>query len=205
MECVDCNIEMNKRNFVNRTVYYCPKCYSYNISELECDHNWVFILFTLENGHSQLRRYCTRCHEREGKIYKQSEHDLSKIAVGENDNYNRFIEEHRNSDQDEFTLFISKLRQSQEEYMYSEYTKYIRSDNFKLLRTKIIERDGGICQICGAKGNNVHHLTYTHFRKEYLFELVLLCENCHIGEYHSIKAIQGKKANELLIPLKSAL
>lgn len=202
MKCNDCDIEMLRRDFISRTVFYCPECSNYKITELICEHNWIPILFKLSNGGTQLRKYCTKCHDRDGNSLKQSDYDLNKIQLRDNLSYNNFIQEYRNSDIDEFNTFIKKLQTKQYFEYYNTYYKYINSENWKELRKKIITRDSGVCQICGAKGTNVHHLTYTHFMNEYLFELVLLCENCHLKEYHSEDAKKMNTENEKNIPQK---
>ena len=58
------------------------------------------------------------------------------------------------------------------------YGKYLDSPAWSNLRKHILERDGYLC-ICGRKATEVHHKTYERTGKEYLSDLVSLCELCH--------------------------
>ena len=60
------------------------------------------------------------------------------------------------------------------------YQDYIQSDRWRAIRLLVIGRCKGICEGCAAAGvDHVHHLTYRHFKREFLFELVGLCRACH--------------------------
>lgn len=53
--------------------------------------------------------------------------------------------------------------------------------NWKLVRAKVIERDGGQCQICKKSGNEVDHC-FPRTVKELFYDLrnlTLLCSYCH--------------------------
>lgn len=66
-----------------------------------------------------------------------------------------------------------------------EYNEYLKSPHWQKLRESILQRDNYECQICFNPAEQVHHLTYQHRGEEYIFELVSLCEACHLKFYHS--------------------
>ena len=189
---------MEYRNFKMFTIYFCPICYDYKQTELNCTHDYKLYLFELSNGSLQLRRYCKLCHYRDSEIIKQKEYDISKIAIKKESSYQEFMSKNYDSESSERKLFISKLKENQEKIYYKKYYDYINSEEWQELRQKILKRDGYKCQICNKSANHVHHLTYVHFTKEYMFELVSLCEMCHIIEYHSQKAKDA--VNGLILP-----
>jgi hypothetical protein len=62
----------------------------------------------------------------------------------------------------------------------TDYNNYMASQAWADKRRKVIERSGGVCEGCRERNaDDVHHLTYIHFRNEFLFELVALCRACH--------------------------
>lgn len=62
----------------------------------------------------------------------------------------------------------------------ANYAEYLNSPEWKALRSSVMERCEGICEGCRQKtAEDVHHLTYQHIGREFLFELVGLCRSCH--------------------------
>lgn len=196
--CESCASKMMAKDFKTCTVFYCQECGSYKRTELECEHEYELILFELDNGSEQLRNYCPKCHIREPKILKQKDHDLTKVRRRQESRYRTFYSSLYQNEAEKITAFIEDLRKKQEAVMFADYTRYITSEEWYKLRSVIINRDGGICQICGAPADHVHHLTYAHFTREFPFELVALCKDCHHQEYHSPEA--KKRESELQKP-----
>lgn len=61
-----------------------------------------------------------------------------------------------------------------------QHAAYLQSPEWRARRDKILKRAGGLCEGCRERPATVaHHLTYEHWRRELLFELVALCEACH--------------------------
>ncbi len=60
------------------------------------------------------------------------------------------------------------------------YSDYLESPEWKEKRRKVLLRANDICEGCGdKKATEIHHLSYKHKGKEFLFELVALCQHCH--------------------------
>ena len=63
----------------------------------------------------------------------------------------------------------------------TDYQRYINSTAWRSIRRRILDRDNGLCQMCGLTANQVHHRSYA---KEVLDGnadeyLVSLCRECH--------------------------
>lgn len=62
-------------------------------------------------------------------------------------------------------------------------------EKWEKAREKCIERDKGKCQVCNAKGTQVHHIHLRSARKDLLYNmnnLILLCDKHHFhkGSYN---------------------
>ena len=74
---------------------------------------------------------------------------------------------------------------------YKKYQDYLKSDLWKKLRDKVLERDNYLCQSCRKQpAQEVHHLRYDNLYCEPLEDLQSLCQTCHrdIHEQEEIKA-----------------
>lgn len=82
-------------------------------------------------------------------------------------------------------------RQEQNQLWWSKYSEYLRSRQWHVLRNKVLERDGELCQAClTRKATQVHHLTYDLYNKlgsSAAFECVAICHLCH-EKIHSDEA-----------------
>lgn len=64
---------------------------------------------------------------------------------------------------------------------------YGTESEWKLIRKRVLERDGYACTRCGSKERlAVHHLDYRNPRS--MDSLVTLCDRCHLYVHHSIGA-----------------
>jgi 5-methylcytosine-specific restriction endonuclease McrA len=64
------------------------------------------------------------------------------------------------------------------------YELYLQSPEWRRRRQRVLERDNYRCQGCGEqRATQVHHRTYQHIYREFLFELISLCDDCH-GRLH---------------------
>ena len=61
-----------------------------------------------------------------------------------------------------------------------EFQDYIKSEKWKLLKEKRLEKDEFKCVLCKSKEKLVcHHLTYMRLYKEEINDLITLCSRCH--------------------------
>ena len=60
------------------------------------------------------------------------------------------------------------------------YLEYLKSGDWKERRKELMEEAEGICDECGEKATQLHHLKYDNLGDEILGEdVVALCKNCH--------------------------
>lgn len=76
-----------------------------------------------------------------------------------------------------------------------QYRGYLKSKVWRSKRAQVVFRDGGQCQAlrngqrCGSRYRlEVHHKTYERFGREWLSDLVCLCEDCHKAIHAAQKA-----------------
>lgn len=66
---------------------------------------------------------------------------------------------------------------------FAEHSKYLASPEWEAKRRRVLERDKSLCQAglwgCDGTAQQVHHLTYRHWRNEPLFDLISVCRSCH--------------------------
>ncbi len=63
-----------------------------------------------------------------------------------------------------------------------KYQKYIKSEKWRSLRSRLIEEAGHRCEVCGKKSKTlqIHHKTYANFGAEIDADLIVLCGGCHM-------------------------
>ena len=75
---------------------------------------------------------------------------------------------------------INQARATQRSEWFAQHSIYLRSDRWSRTRQKVLERAEGLCEGCRDRAAaHVHHLSYAHWQRELLYELVALCEPCH--------------------------
>jgi len=70
-----------------------------------------------------------------------------------------------------------------------EYHPYINSDDWRLIRNKVMYLAHGKCSRCGGKADHVHHKQYNTLGFESTDELEAVCDPCH-RKIHSIYGIK---------------
>ena len=66
---------------------------------------------------------------------------------------------------------------------FTSYNLYLKSDLWKSIRRRVMERDEYLCQACKRPGLVVHHMDYdaATMEGETLDQLVTMCKHCHDG------------------------
>ena len=71
--------------------------------------------------------------------------------------------------------------------MKINYLDYIRSPEWRILRTQLLNEAEWICNDCGEKATQLHHINYENLGLEELeIDVIPLCTKCH-KERHSNK------------------
>lgn len=178
-ECLQSDFLLD-RNCILR-VNQCDKCYRFSYERIECSHeNKRIAIRTYKNGGTGAFEQCLDCGETIGGAIKQdtipeSEKplpDLIPIASGEHNQYE----------------IIDALETLRKHYMSEEgkrkHDTYLKSDKWKRLRAKILERDRFLCQGClTERATEVHHYSYDNLGDEFAWQLVSICRKCH-ERYH---------------------
>jgi 5-methylcytosine-specific restriction endonuclease McrA len=70
----------------------------------------------------------------------------------------------------------------------SAYHWYLASPYWKVRRREALKRANWMCQDCGQRATQVHHLTYVGVFNESPTDLVALCDRCHADLHHKTPA-----------------
>jgi len=90
-----------------------------------------------------------------------------------------------------------RINNERQAIWWSDYNKYLDSEEWKIIKKKVMERAGGICELCKTqKADQVHHLTYERVGKERLEDLKAVCFECHDKEHDGALSIE-KMMDEL--------
>lgn len=80
-----------------------------------------------------------------------------------------------------------------------EYKTYLRSKLWKHIRRNVLRRDRWVCQSCGEKATQVHHVRYDGrtMRGQDLDNLMALCDECHEAVSRDMFGMKRAKAEQL--------
>lgn len=75
-----------------------------------------------------------------------------------------------------------------------KYAEYLASPEWERVRQRKLDSKNHICELCGARAEQAHHLTYYRVGHEGLEDLQALCEPCHKYEH---RLLSDKEAWEV--------
>lgn len=120
------------------------------------------------------RHYCFQCTTCGEKVRTVKKHEINQAEPPLIDNSIAESFRRRRTDRRE------QLQHRRMELMRSLHNEYLRSDQWREKRSKVLSREQGVCQGCmDAQAKHVHHITYKRWGNELLIDLVGLCETCH--------------------------
>jgi hypothetical protein len=79
---------------------------------------------------------------------------------------------------------MKKVKLTRREYR----TEYLRSDEWKETRERVLKRENCTCQRCGKPARDVHHRKYDFISVKPDRVLMLLCRDCHDLAHKAIDA-----------------
>lgn len=186
MKCENCNSEMHSTVLKRHIVTWCCRCYNFEITDNPCDHEFIVVDFEIAGGRHQYCHVCKKCSKKETGSLSQAKY---KPVVKRNlEDFYKKVNEDRKPEDDKVSAMRESFIQGKRRLVSEDYNKYILSEEWKIIRRRILIRDNFTCKICKGEAVDVHHLTYAHFKNELDFELISLCRNCHTEEYHSEKS-----------------
>lgn len=81
---------------------------------------------------------------------------------------------------DHVNLENKAQRERDRAQFFVEHDAYLKSSEWRKRRLAVLKRANGLCEGCGyVPSTQVHHLTYDHWKEEFLWELVAICDDCH--------------------------
>lgn len=157
-----------KKKVRRRDKNQCQICF-YN-KKLNVHHMTYRSIFN--ENFNDLVLLCKRCH---GKLHKISKSKginyFESFRILKDDFWGKIRTDEQNEREER--------ERAKDEYRKGYYD-YIDSEEWKIKRAQVIERDGGRCRAClSNKYLNIHHLTYDRVFNESLNDLITVCHECH--------------------------
>ena len=145
------------------------------------------------DGSISVRRQCLRCGCKiEPGIPKKSLTPAQLAALPMWDTSSE--KEFNTAKQRAIDEAIQTARQKSADAWKRHYEIYLASEGWFRRRDAVIAREHGVCEGCGGKATEVHHLTYSDLGNEFLFQLVALCKDCH-ARWHARRAAEASDPN----------
>jgi len=158
------------------------------IDRLECDHPKKTI--TKRGPH-----FCWQCFRCGSIVGQWIPHDkvLNKDQVP---NFDDTLKSKYLATVREYKTEFSEIKREIEKTDFDAwYAEYLKSDEWKQKRALVLARCADICEGCRKKrAIIVHHKTYINVGREFLFELVGLCKECH-DSLHDLNAKTESEEN----------
>jgi hypothetical protein len=211
--CGSGNVIYDDESQIKFTFFFCRDCKLFETTELNCDHDFRLVVREIKGGSRKVSKFCRMCYRVEdgGKL-KDVPPNTPRVSYDRWTSFFSNLNNHEESNGIQYqyaaNLFFSNKYDIDPKYIYqinrekiereTAYEEYLNSQEWKDKRAAAKKRDNNECQICGQTNDLcVHHLTYTHVEydpekkrvegREFLFELVTLCNECHISHYHPHK------------------
>lgn len=148
----------------------CKKCNSENIH---------FVKYKMNNGIDILRKQCFDCGYLLTLNYKRNFiKDFNNLKYYDNDLRDK--QKNKSLLKSEIKSVFFEYSKKYFERSYNYYHNiYLKSIEWKHKRDLVMNFYNSICNDCGSKANDVHHLTYNNIFKERFEDLIPLCRNCH--------------------------
>lgn len=122
-----------------------------------------------------LRQQCRDCWGE----YRRQQYQEQKSLQEEKD---RIIQEQRRTEQAKKEPDKPEIKEIPLNQL--PYSEYLQTEHWKKLRLEPLRRSGFRCSLCYTNAKlHVHHRTYERLGREYLSDLIALCEDCH-SKFH---------------------
>ncbi len=148
-------------------------------AHFSCDHETTEVReFRASNGSAHFKHQCMRCGARIGSALKRVLGG-EPVPLEDSDLRESWIAQNHSARADAMQAHLER-QLSRKTQFWDEYKEYMASDAWGVRRKLVLRRAAYICEGCGMRSaTQVHHLSYAHFKEEFLFELVALCQPCH--------------------------
>lgn len=146
-----------------------------------CQHDKQFTGKTVNAiGAAVFKRYCKHCGIATTQHLAHRTVADTTIEPIDNAKREKLIDGYVKARRAELERIASDAANRAQPERRSEYADYLQSDQWRQLRRVVMDRCGEVCEGCRVTAAvDVHHLTYRHVGREFAFELVGLCRECH--------------------------
>lgn len=182
--CDNCGTQLTTKKVNDAfSVVYCENGCFYPKSmggDYDCRHEYTSLV-KREWGNTQMRvQYqCDKCKRLIGNAKSCKGVDISKLEWHD-EAYRDSLSLKRQDANDLCKELWVNLQVNKKELWFKEHSEYLSSFKWKEKRKKVLYRDRYLCQACLENAaTEVHHITYSHWKNEPLFDLVSVCKKCH--------------------------
>jgi hypothetical protein len=131
-----------------------------------------------KGGAWHVYQQCLSCGASVGSAVKRTP-DLKNPPVWKQGHEEQYIDAREAERKSIIQKHVRKQKGGDEGFR-REYAIYLTSQEWHTKRAKVLKRANGICEGClERKATQVHHLTYGHIYKEFMFQLIAICDGCH--------------------------
>jgi 5-methylcytosine-specific restriction endonuclease McrA len=182
--CPKCGVETFV-NYINKyaTEKWCLNCRNFAYSWLDCCNNSdpIKVIYYMKDGRPSVREQCLNC----GRLLNSKATSFKSVDQESLRYFDESAKLNRDAEIDILKKDFEKKRKFNFSLRYQKgYIEYLKSDKWKNLRLKILERDNNLCQKCKTnQACHVHHLTYERLGRENLEDLISICLDCHTQEH----------------------
>jgi 5-methylcytosine-specific restriction endonuclease McrA len=143
---------------------------------------------------------CKSCGRKNGSALKKANFNKAELSY-----FDKSILEKTEKLKLEFREQLKEMEirrvEKRRDTFWDDYNQYLKSDEWKLKRKLVLQRDNNLCQSClNSTAYEVHHTVGIFRKNEPLFTLVSVCNSCHNiitaierGNHNEASKIQHKK------------
>lgn len=146
-----------------------------------CKHEQQFTgKYVNAGGVGVFKRYCKACGIATTQHLPHRTIAGTTVTVIDNAKREKIIDKYVRYRRDGLEELATRAANRTQPDRRNEYAEYLNSAEWRIRRDSVMDRCDGLCEGCRqANAEDVHHLTYKHVGREFLFELVGLCRTCH--------------------------
>ncbi len=180
MKCEKCDFEGEFviENYADAIITFCKECY--HVTHSSCTHEKIGLVKYSVGGNFRVQNICRDCKMLHGSFVKQSDKNINEIRTIDKAKYDQWRDFTLKKHSDR-TKKLNELFQAWSKTKWlKQHTDYLNTPEWRLKREYVLKRDNYICQACLLeRATQVHHLSYDHYGKEPIFELISVCKSCH--------------------------
>lgn len=171
-------------NTQNTRAFFVSKERMANIADFDCtDHVTQLTYIVTANGMRQYRFQCIKCGQVVGK-HSIKFSDLSRQQQELARPFSSELQREKSAERwDMYRAEQEAERTAESLAWWQEHKEYLSSQEWKFKRLLVLQRDHHTCTAnmigCTHAADDVHHLTYDHWKNEPLFDLASVCRHCH--------------------------